>query len=558
MRDDKRGPGLRGNTLVDAGDPAATGTAHAPDQDAADAEPTPGPETFDGTIRPDAGSHATGPNPIVTAADVRAEATGPNPILRAATEAEPGPDSKAGPDTGARPDTEADTAPDAHADTGTPGRTETADQPDEADRHTGADQSAATSRPDEADEPDAAREPDEVFRPGQSGQPSASDQPGRSGQPSGVVEPARPADPVPASLRLPEMYRPPRDPVPEPSWGKVLATTVSLWASRRFGRNGSQAGNPGPVAVYGATDTAAPSAPSSRWAGVRWPLVVFVLLLVILALVGLQLSGKLSGSGSNQPTAKSGGNAGDGGSLSAAEAARSQAATWMTQQVTASDVIACDPLMCSTLQADGVAGSRLMAVQPTTPDPLGADVVAATSTIRSQFGSRLVSEYAPELIASFGTGASKIDIRAVANYGAAAFEAKEQADLAARKSAGAQLLKNNFHVTTQGAGQIRAGQVDSRVLVTLAALLSQRPLQVSSFGDTGPGAPVLYRQVTLVNAPGQTGTSALNADLKQVKTQSSSFLPAQAQIVHLANGQSALRIEFGAPDQPGLLSGGTA
>src|ERR1700761_7516875 len=95
MRDYKRGPGLRGNTLVDAGDPAATSAARAPDQDAAGAETTSGPETFDGTIRPDAGTHATGPNPIGTAADLRSENTAPTPILRADTEA----GSKTGPAT---------------------------------------------------------------------------------------------------------------------------------------------------------------------------------------------------------------------------------------------------------------------------------------------------------------------------------------------------------------------------------------------------------------------------------------------------------------------------
>jgi hypothetical protein len=372
----------------------------------------------------------------------------------------------------------------------------------------------------------------------------------------GVVGPTHIAAPVAARTPAPEVYRVP-EPGPEPSWGKVLATTVSLWASRRFGRGRSSSGT---VAVYGATE---PPTPSSRWGGVRWPLVVFVLLLVILALVGLQLSGALSTNRPAQTATGPGGSAGNSGggnagSLSAAATARNNAASWIAQQVTSSDLIACDPLMCSTLQSDGVAASRLMSMQPTSTDPLGADVVAATSSVRSQFGSRLVSEYAPELIASFGSGASRVDIRAVANFGAAAFEAKEQADLAARKAAGNQLLSNGFRVSAQGAGQIRAGQVDSRLLVSLAALQSQRPVQVSSFGDTGPGAPVLYRQVTVVNTAGQTGTSTLNADLKQVNTQRNSYLPAHAQIVRLANGQSALRIEFGAPDQPGLLSGGNS
>jgi hypothetical protein len=359
-----------------------------------------------------------------------------------------------------------------------------------------------------------------------------------------------------------ETRRPaPAPPAPEPSWGKVLATTISLWTSRRFrrltgaGRRGSQPG--------------APAGTDRRRSGIRWPLVAFVLLLVIAALVGLQLSGALSQqptshtatgpgtSGAGNTGTTRGGN-GSSGALSAAAAARSQAATWVAQQVTSSDIIACDPLTCSALESDGVAAARLITIQPTTPDPLGADVVVATSSVRSQFGSQLVGEYAPELIASFGTGASRVDVRSVANFGAAAFTASERADLAARTSAGAQLLRNHFHLGEQQAAQIRAGQVDSRLLVTLAALLSQRPVEVSSFDDTGPGAPVLYREVIVVDAPGQTGTAALTAGLNQVWTQRGSYRPAHAAIVQLANGQPALRIEFGAPDQPGLLSGGTS
>ena len=191
------------------------------------------------------------------------------------------------------------------------------------------------------------------------------------------------------------------------------------------------------------------------------------------------------------------GQTGNSAALSAAEATRAQAATWIAQQVTSSDLIACDPLTCSTLESDGVAASRLMSIQPTATDPLGADVVVATASVRSQFGSQLVSEYAPELIASFGTGAGRVDVRAVANFGAAAFEAAERPDLKARRRPARSCCATRFHVAAQGAGQIQAGQVDSRLLVTLAALVSQRSVNVSSFGDTGPGAPVQYRQVTI-------------------------------------------------------------
>ncbi|HWG11671.1 MAG TPA: hypothetical protein VG268_00215, partial [Streptosporangiaceae bacterium] len=426
-----------------------------------------------------------------------------------------------------------------------PGRSATAEPGDQPSR-------SSTAEPRHQPEPPGTAEP--RHQPGRAGTTEPAEEPGPAGTgaPGDAVEPVRAAE---AAWAQPERFpvrrwQPAAAPAPEPSWGKVLATTISLWASRRFGRLTGRSRRRGTVAVYGATE-----APSPRRGGIRWPLVVFVLILIILALVGLQLSGALSSNQPSRPAAKSGGATGNSGSLSGAEAARNHAAGWIAQQVTSSDVIACDPLMCSILQSDGVAASRLTSMQPTTPDPLGTDVVVATAAIRSQFGSRLTTEYAPELIASFGSGASRVDVRAVANYGATAFQASEQADLAARKSAGAQLLGKGFKIPAQGASQLRAGQIDSRLLVTLAALLSQRQVQVSSFGDASPGALGLYRQVAIVNAAGQSGRSALTADLSQVRAQRNSYLPAHATIVRLANGQSALRIEFGAPDQPGLLSG---
>jgi hypothetical protein len=380
---------------------------------------------------------------------------------------------------------------------------------------------------------------------------------GTAHPPAGAA-PAPGGSDVPAVNDSPAPVSAPAAPGPEPSWAKVLGTTISLWAGRRFQRLTGRSRPAASAGRGGAAVRAPADATAPQRSGIRWALVVFVLVVVILALAGLQLSGALSRPTRSGAATVAGGRAGSNGALSTAQATRSHTATWIAQQVTSSDLIACDPLMCAALQSDGVAASRLMTMQPTAIDPLGADVVVATASIRSQFGSQLVSEYAPELMASFGSGTSRVDVRAVANFGAAAFQAKERADLTARKAAGGQLLRNGFHVVARSASQIRAGQVDSRVLVTLAALLSQRQVEVSSFGDTGPGAPVQYRQVTIVDGPGQMGTAALSADLSQVRAQRHPYQPAHAAIVHLASGQSALRIEFGAPDQPGLLSGGNS
>ena len=124
------------------------------------------------------------------------------------------------------------------------------------------------------------------------------------------------------------------------------------------------------------------------------------------------------------------------GSLQAATAARASAAGWIAGQVSPSAIVACDPAMCAALQASGVAAGRLLALGTSASDPLGSDLVVATPALRSQFGARLASVYAPVVIASFGSGAARIDIRAVAADGTAAYDSALAADRGARIAAG--------------------------------------------------------------------------------------------------------------------------
>jgi len=82
-----------------------------------------------------------------------------------------------------------------------------------------------------------------------------------------------------------------------------------------------------------------------------------------------------------------------------------------------------------------------------------------------------------------------------------------RSDLAARVSAGSQLLRNSrIKFTAQDAAQLRAGEVDARVLATLAALSSQHSVSVIAFSDAAPGAAALYREVTVTSdAASNTG-----------------------------------------------------
>ena len=117
-----------------------------------------------------------------------------------------------------------------------------------------------------------------------------------------------------------------------------------------------------------------------------------------------------------------------------AAAAQSAAVAWITSQVSGTAVIGCYPAMCASLEraesarAGGGAGPGMTGV-------LKTDVVA-TLPAAGEAGRTLADQYAPALIASFGAGGSRIEVRAVARTGAAAYQSALRSDLAARKRRG--------------------------------------------------------------------------------------------------------------------------
>jgi hypothetical protein len=205
--------------------------------------------------------------------------------------------------------------------------------------------------------------------------------------------------------------------------------------------------------------------------------------------------------------------------------------------------------MCAALAADGVASGRLVPLAPAAAAP-GANVV-----VTSPAGTAQVSQDAPVLLASFGTGASQVEVRAAAPGGAAAYAKALQSDLAARRTGGAQLLHSQaIQVSAQAAGQLQAGQVDSRLLIMLAMLASQHSWRVVAFGGASPGVPLTdapLRQVIITGPDAKVVAAAL----AMVRVQRAPYAPAQSATVRLDNGQPGLRIDFAAPGPLGLLTG---
>ena len=311
----------------------------------------------------------------------------------------------------------------------------------------------------------------------------------------------------------------------EPSWGRVLANTIKLsvwWRLRRL-------------------------APRRR------RLAVIFLVLTVVAAVAFAVTGIFTGtlSRTGPPASAGSARAHAASAQTAAAKIQAEAAAWMASQVSTGAMVACDPVMCAALQAHGVIAGRLVLLRPGSADPGSANVMVTSRPADRQ----LTDKYAPALIASFGAGRTRIEVRVIALGGVAAYASALRADLAARMDAGSQLLRNpHIQFTAQDAARLRAGEVDSRLLATIAALSSQYSFRVTAFGHASPGAQVLFRDVTITSHGQGNRRSELAAARALVSAQEPPYLPAHATIIKVAVGQPALSIEFAAPSPLGLLS----
>jgi hypothetical protein len=237
-----------------------------------------------------------------------------------------------------------------------------------------------------------------------------------------------------------------------------------------------------------------------------------------------------------------------------AAAARDQAAAWVISQVSPGAIMACDRAMCATLARYGVPAGNLLVLGPgirEADDPLGSNIVLASAALRGTFGARLASVYAPATLASFGTGQARIDVLATAPDGAAAYRTALAADLRGRQAAARQLLHDpRLTFSPAARTQLTEGLPDTRLLLTLATLAATGPLQVTGFGDAGPGAsPGLpLRAATLTAPPGAARTM-----LTLLRAQRPPYLAAHTSLTSTTPSSSVLTVEFAAPAPLDLL-----
>ena len=241
-------------------------------------------------------------------------------------------------------------------------------------------------------------------------------------------------------------------------------------------------------------------------------------------------------------------------------ASRRLAATWVTQQVSHAAVVACDPQVCAALTADGFPSRDVRVLGPTAPYPLTSAVVVVTQAVRDLFGSSLSSDYAPAVLATFGSADASITVRVIAPHGAGAYQAQLGADLAERKATGSDLVQvSGITVSAEAKQQLVAGQPDSRLLLAIASLATRQPVDILDFGNIRPGAdpavPLRFMDLAESDqAAHTTGPAYLRALRTSLDAVSTLFRPTRIVTADLPTGQAVLRIEFTAPTPLGLLA----
>jgi hypothetical protein len=130
----------------------------------------------------------------------------------------------------------------------------------------------------------------------------------------------------------------------------------------------------------------------------------------------------------------------------------------------------------------------------------------------------------------------------------------------ARASAGAQLLRNrSIHVSAAARTALANGEVDPRLLVTLAALAHLRPLDITGFGGPSPGAsagvPLRSAEITGAAPPGSRHPVPLHSLMVVMQAQRAPYVPSSLEIVRIPGG-AVLRIGYPVPSPLGLLRSG--
>lgn len=241
--------------------------------------------------------------------------------------------------------------------------------------------------------------------------------------------------------------------------------------------------------------------------------------------------------------------------------ARSAAASWIAAQVRRRATVACDPAMCGALIKRGFPARDLRPVGRTASVPLTAALVVVTPAISRQFGPGVTGRWAPAVLASFGQGSNRVDVRIVAPRGAAAYESALSADRKLSKNVGTGLVTSRQIAASAAARKaMTSGLIDARILIVLTALTSENPIDILDFGASQkgatPGLPLRVADLAATDEAAHLTEKVYVQALEELlRAQPPRYRPVRLAIVSVG-GRRALRIEFSAPTPLRLLNQG--
>jgi hypothetical protein len=282
-----------------------------------------------------------------------------------------------------------------------------------------------------------------------------------------------------------------------------------------------------------------------RW---RWAAAIVVPVLLVAGVIGVAASLASHGTPPAQPPRR---HPGTSPPLNNEAEVRSQAVSWITHQVSRSTVVSCDAQICADLVKSGFPSANLVILGPQSFDPLGAQLVVSTAAVRAQFRDQL-AVWTPAIIAAFGSGNARIEIRLEFPGGAKSYRAVQGVYARDRKRKDALLLTNrgiSFSATARA--QLRSGSIDPRLPVLIAFMAHSHPIHIVDFGARAPGGgpASLLRSVDLTAADTAAHLSRgayLSWLHSVVKSQWAQFRPVLTE-VRSATGQAVLRIGYAAP-----------
>ena len=238
---------------------------------------------------------------------------------------------------------------------------------------------------------------------------------------------------------------------------------------------------------------------------------------------------------------------------------RDRAAAWVASQVSRKGLVACDRVMCRALEARGVPAADLLVLRPGAADPLRSRVIVVTAAVTKMVPSGRLAEDAPATLASFGSGGKRISIRMIFAQGAAAYASALRGGLAARKANESWLLNPRITMSVAARRQLATGQVDSRLVLTIANLASGWPVHIITFGDRAPGAStgIPLRCAELAVTGSRAGADPVGQARRMsvyVHSLENLYVGARIQAVRLAGGRDVVQVGFTAPSPLGWVN----